>query len=261
MKVETQELSSFLEEKYNQYNHPGFIVNDPVSVPRLFTTRQDIEISGFLAATISWGNRKSIVANANRLVRLMGGEPYEFMVNAGPEDFKPFRNFIHRTFNGDDCLFFIASLQHIYKEYHSMEPLFSTMNEYGAAHAIGRFRKVFLDTEHLRRSEKHISDPMAGSAAKRMNMFLRWMVRRDNHGVDFGLWRSIDPANLICPLDVHSGNVARRLGLLQRKANDWRAAEELTANLRQFDPSDPVRYDFALFGMGVNGLDFNKVIF
>ncbi len=261
MKVCTPELHAFLEGKYNMYNQPGFIVNDPVSVPHLYKSRQDIEIAGFLAATISWGNRISIVANARRLVHTMGGEPYKFLISSGPEDFKPFRDFVHRTFNGDDCLFFITSLQNIYKEYNSMEPLFSTMNEYGAAHAISRFREVFLNTDHLRRSEKHISDPMAGSAAKRMNMFLRWMVRRDNHGVDFGLWRSIDPANLICPLDVHSGNVARRLGLLQRKANDWRAAEELTANLRQFDPSDPVRYDFALFGMGVNGWDLNKVIF
>jgi len=246
------EIKAFLDQKFLQYNSPGFIADDPVSVPHQFTLKQDIEISGFLAATISWGNRKSIVGNARRLIQMMDDSPYDFLSNAKQADFKPFLRFVHRTFNGDDCLFFLTSLQQIYRQYDSLEPLFGSMNESGAAHAISRFRKTFLETEHLPRSEKHISDPTAGSAAKRINMFLRWMVRRDDRGVDFGLWNSIDPANLICPLDIHVGRVAWALGLLHRTQNDWKAAVELTEALRKFDPADPVKYDFALFGMGLN---------
>jgi uncharacterized protein (TIGR02757 family) len=253
MRLTNEELFSFLEEKYHLYNQPGFIESDPISVPHRFTQKQDIEIAGFLAATISWGNRRSIVTNANRLVNLMDDSPYDFLVHAGPADFKPFLKFVHRTLNGDDCLFFVSSLQNIYREFHSMEPLFNSMNEHGAVHAISRFRDAFLTTDHLQRSEKHISNPVAGSAAKRINMFLRWMVRRDDKGVDFGIWKSIDPSNLVCPLDLHSGNVARKLGLLYRTTNDWKAAKELTVNLRKFDPHDPVKYDFALFGLGVHG--------
>ena len=248
------DVKALLDQKFLQYNTPGFIAGDPVSVPRQFTLKQDIEIAGFLAATISWGNRKSIVGNASRLVQMMGRSPYDFIRHAKPGDFKPFLRFVHRTFNGDDCLFFLTSLKAIYRQYDSLEPLFGTMNELGAAHAISRFRNIFLETDHLPRSQKHLSDPMAGSAAKRINMFLRWMVRHDSCGVDFGLWRSIDPANLICPLDIHVGRVARMLGLLQRRQNDWNAAVELTETLRKFDHDDPVKYDFALFGMGVDGL-------
>ena len=244
-------LKELLDEKVIRYNNTFFIPDDQVSVPHLFTRKQDIEIAGFLSATIAWGNRKSIVANARRLVRIMDDAPYEFIVNSKSKDFKPILSFVHRTFNGDDCLFFISSLQNIYKKFDSLEPLFSSMNEHGAAQAIGRFRAEFLETDHLPRSEKHLANPKAGSSAKRINMFLRWMVRHDDHGVDFGLWRSINPATLICPLDVHVGNVARKLGLLHRPANDWKAAEELTANLRKFDPTDPVKYDFAMFGIGV----------
>jgi uncharacterized protein (TIGR02757 family) len=246
------DVKALLDQKFLQYNTPGFIADDPVSVPHQFTLKQDIEIAGFLAATISWGNRKSIVGNAGRLVQMMAGSPYDFLLHASPEDFKPFLRFVHRTFNGDDCLFFLTSLQHIYRQHGSLEPLFSKMNQNGAADAISRFRRSFLETEHLQRSEKHISDPLSGSASKRLNMFLRWMVRRDECGVDFGLWKSIDPANLICPLDIHVGRVARVLGLLQRRQNDWKAAEELTDALRKFDPADPVKYDFGLFGMGVS---------
>jgi uncharacterized protein (TIGR02757 family) len=245
---------SFLEEQFKHYNHPAFIEPDPISVPHQFTLKQDIEISGFLSATIAWGNRKSIVANALRLVKMMDDSPYDFLVNAKPQDFKPFLRFVHRTFNGDDCLFFLTSLKHIYLENNSLEPLFSTMNEHGASQAIHRFRQSFLATTHLPRSEKHLSDPVAGSATKRINMFLRWMVRRDDCGVDFGIWRSIDPANLICPLDIHVGRVARALGLLQRRQNDWKAAIELTTSLKKFDPDDPVKYDFALFGTGIHGI-------
>lgn len=247
------ELFSLLEEKYHRYNQPAFIESDPIAIPHQFTLKQDIEISGFLAATIAWGNRKSIVANAHRLVAMMDNAPYDFLMNAEPIDFKPFLRFVHRTFNGDDCLFFLTSLQQIFKQYRSLEPLFGTMNKHGAAVAISRFRDQFLSTEHLERSEKHIADPLAGSAAKRINMFLRWMVRRDSTGVDFGLWNSVDPAKLVCPLDIHVGRVARELGLLHRKQNDWKAALELTNALGSFDPADPVKYDFALFGMGLHG--------
>jgi uncharacterized protein (TIGR02757 family) len=246
------DLLHLLEERSHYYNRPAFIEHDPVSVPHCYTVSQDIEIAGFLTATLSWGNRKSIIANARRLMALMGPSPYQFLLIAKPDELRPFLGFVHRTFNGDDCLFFIASLQYIYREFGSMEPLFRSMNPMGPAHAICHFRKTFLTIEHLVRSEKHIADPMAGSAAKRINMFLRWMVRNDNRGVDFGIWRSISPSSLVCPLDVHSGRVARSLGLLKRKQNDWKAAVELTERLRDFDPLDPVRFDFALFGMGVD---------
>jgi uncharacterized protein (TIGR02757 family) len=249
---EYRELYSFLEERYIFYNQPAFIGSDPVSIPHRFRDKADIEISGFLTATLSWGNRKSILASARRLLHLMGDSPHDFLVHAGTKDFKPFLTFVHRTFNGDDCLFFLSALQVLYRQYGSLEPLFVSMNTQGAAHAIGVFRDAMLAQEHLPRSAKHISNPAAGSAAKRINMFLRWMVRSDDRGVDFGLWKSVDPASLVCPIDVHSGRVARNLGLLRRGANDWKAAEELTAALRQFDPADPVKYDFALFGLGVS---------
>jgi uncharacterized protein (TIGR02757 family) len=247
----SEALKELLDQRVAEYNKPGFITDDPISIPHLFTGRQDIEIAGFLTATIAWGTRKSILGNARKLVQMLDWSPFEFLMHAEPKDFKPFLHFVHRTFNGEDCLFFLTSLQRIYRKHESLEPLFRSMNSHGAAHAIGSFRDEFLLTEHLYRSEKHVSNPMTGSAAKRINMFLRWMVRRDDNGVDFGLWRSIDPAMLICPLDIHVGRVARELGLLIRKQNDWKAAEELTARLKSFDPADPVKYDYALFGMGV----------
>jgi uncharacterized protein (TIGR02757 family) len=252
LRLTKAELFALLETRYHFFNQPEFIKSDPVALPRQFTLRQDIEIAGFITATIAWGNRTSILANARILMKMMDNAPYDFIVNAVQKDFSPFLRFVHRTFNGDDCLFFLTSLQNIYRQYESLEPLFSTLNEHGAALAISRFRDIFLTTAHLKRSEKHIANPLAGSAAKRINMFLRWMVRDDGHGVDFGFWRSIDKANLVCPLDVHSGRVARELGLLHRRQNDWKAAMELTESLREYDPADPVKYDFALFGMGVN---------
>jgi len=242
-------LREFLEFKADFYNAPFFIEPDPVSVPHLFTKKEDIEIAGFLAATIAWGNRKSIISDARRLLAMMDNDPHDFLVNASSKDLKPFRKFNHRTFNGTDCIFFLESLKNIYRKHKSMEALFPVETE-GAQRAISHFRREFLKTPHEPRSEKHVSDPLKGSAAKRINMFLRWMVRSDAKGVDFGIWNSVSPASLVCPLDVHVGNTARSLGLLQRKSNDWRAAEELTANLRAFDPGDPVKFDFALFGIG-----------
>ncbi len=253
LKSEDINLKEFLDHQVEKFNSSDFISDDPISIPHRFLKKQDIEIAGFLTATLAWGNRKSILSSAGRLMGTMNNAPYDFIVNAKPADFKPFLKFVHRTFNGDDCLYFLSALQNIYREYSSLEPLFYFMNPNGAAHGIHQFREAFLQTEHLKRSEKHLADPLAGSAAKRINMFLRWMVRNDDRGVDFGLWKTISPANLICPLDVHSGNVARRLGLLSRQQNDWKAAEELTALLRLMDPADPVKYDFALFGLGATG--------
>lgn len=247
------DLKDFLEEQYLIFNTPDFIPNDPITIPHRFTDRRDIEISAFLTATIAWGNRKSIISNAGKLMALMDHAPGEFVMHASPHELKPFLNFIHRTFNGDDALFFINSLQRIMLDFGSLEPLFQSLDEAGAEHAIGVFRDIFLRTDHLQRSEKHLANPAKGSSAKRINMFLRWMVRKDDRGVDFGIWDSVSQHNLICPLDVHTGNTARRLGLLHRPHNDWRAAIELTENLRIFDPDDPVKYDFALFGLSANG--------
>jgi uncharacterized protein (TIGR02757 family) len=251
MKPLPSELFEFLEFNYDQYNTPEFIESDPISIPHLFTKKQDIEIAGFLTATISWGTRKSIIINARKLIQMMDDDPHSFIMGASEFDLLPFRKFVHRTFNGEDCIFFLQSLKNIFTKIESMEVLFMPANNIGMSEAIGHFREEFLLTPHQKRSEKHISDPLSGSSAKRINMFLRWMVRNDSHGVDFGLWKRITPSELMCPLDVHSGNVARKLGLLTRKSNDWKAAEELTLNLRRFDPSDPVKYDFALFGLGI----------
>lgn len=245
------QIHDLLEVKAGYYNRPSFIDDDPISVPHRFRKKEDIEISGFLTATISWGNRKSIIRNALRLMELMDHAPHDFITGARPSDLKPVLSFVHRTFNGEDCLFFLAALRKIYQRENGLEPLFIGLNTLGPAKTISLFRQKFLETEHLPRSEKHLANPATGSAAKRINMFLRWMVRNDNQGVDFGIWPSISPATLICPLDIHSGKVARDLGLLTRKHNDWQAAMELTASLRLFDPADPVKYDFALFGMGI----------
>lgn len=244
-------MHELLEVKAGFYNRPSFIEDDPISVPHRFRKKEDIEISGFLTAAISWGNRKSIIRNAIRLMELMDHSPHEFVMHARPPDSKPLLKFVHRTFNSGDCLFFIESLRKIYRQDGGLEILFSEMNRSGAAKTISNFRQRFLESAHLPRSEKHLANPEKGSAAKRINMFLRWMVRHDHQGVDFGIWPSVSPATLICPLDLHSGRVARDLGLLSRRQNDWQAAMELTASLREFDPFDPVKYDFALFGMGI----------
>ncbi|MBK9358182.1 MAG: TIGR02757 family protein [Bacteroidales bacterium] len=252
--MEIPELKFLLDEKTNLYNRPEFITGDPVSIPRSFSSHEDIEISGFMAATIAWGQRTTIVRNGFRLMEMMGNTPYDFVMNAGPSDLKRVSGFVHRTFNGDDCLFFIESLRNIYLNHGGPEAVFRAgirQDEPDVYRAICHFRQVFLESPHLDRSAKHLANPATGSTAKRINMFLRWMVRKDDQGVDFGLWNSISPSLLCCPLDVHSGNTARKLGLLKRKQNDWKAVVELTNNLRMFDPDDPARYDFALFGMGV----------
>jgi uncharacterized protein (TIGR02757 family) len=251
MELSHQELLDFLEAKYDQYNRPEFIETDPISIPHRFSRKEDIEIAAFLTATISWGNRPSIVKDAKKLLGMMDHTPYEFILHSGRYETEQFESFYHRTFNGTDCIFFLESLKNIYQHHDGLESLFLPNDTTGIKGALCCFRSTFLEIDHPRRSEKHIADPYKGASAKRLLMFLRWMVRHDKRGVDFGLWKKITPSSLMCPLDVHSGNVARKLGLLQRKQNDWKAVEELTENLRQFDAEDPVKYDFALFGLGV----------
>jgi uncharacterized protein (TIGR02757 family) len=255
MKIDSEILlKEFLEEKYHLYNNKKFIESDPISIPHLFTKKQDIEIAGFLAATIAWGNRKSIITNANKLIQWMDFAPHDFMLNATRNDFKPFRKFVHRTFNGNDCIFFLQSLQTIYKKNESMETLFHKgiqPSDITIKNGIINFRSAFLKPKHLNRVEKHVSNPIKKSSTKRLCMFLRWMVRDNKSGVDFGIWKTIKPSQLCLPLDVHTGNVSRALGLLTRTQNDWQAVEEITNVLKQFDANDPVKYDFALFGLGV----------
>jgi uncharacterized protein (TIGR02757 family) len=246
------ELQSFLDEKVAQYNTRDFIDSDPIQIPHLFTQKEDIEIAGFLAATIAWGNRKMIIKNAHRMMKLMGNSPYDFVLSHQEKDLKDLESFVHRTFNGQDFIVFIKGLQHIYQKHNGLEAVFAKNQEtLSMQKSIHEFKKVFFNVPHTPRTQKHISDPLNNSAAKRINMYLRWMVRQDIKGVDLGIWKSISPAALSCPLDVHSGNVARKLGLLLRKQNDGKALAELDTQLRILDPNDPVKYDFALFGLGV----------
>lgn len=245
------EKREFLDAKVSSYQRPEFLDTDPIRIPHRFQRKEDIEISGFLAATIAWGNRKSIIRSANRMMDLMGQEPYEFVMQATPSDLKGLEGFVHRTFNAEDLRTFTCALRHIYREHGGLEGVFTKYAPLGMQPAISRVRGHFFEIPHAPRTRKHFSDPARGSAAKRLNMFLRWMVRPASGGVDFGLWQKISPAALSCPLDVHSGKVARALGLLSRKQNDARAMAELDTSLRKLDPKDPVKYDFALFGLGV----------
>lgn len=246
------ELKDFLDAKVVQYNNPKFIESDPIQIPHEFSKKEDIEISGFLTATIAWGNRKSIINNAKRLMELLDNSPFDFVMNHQQSDLEKLHPFVHRTFNGDDCMQFIKSLQHVYINHNGLEAVFSKNAEKQSLQkAISKFKSAFFEIEHLPRTEKHVSDPLKNSAAKRINMYLRWMVRPNATGVDLGIWKSLSPSQLSCPLDVHSGNVARKLGLLKRKQNDAKALAELDKSLRKLDPKDPVKYDFALFGLGV----------
>ncbi|WP_396149743.1 TIGR02757 family protein [Flavobacterium sp.] len=246
------ELKEFLDEKVLLYNHPKFIESDPIQIPHLYTLKEDIEIAGFLTATISWGNRKMIINNSQKLMAKLGNSPYDFVMNHNENDLEKVSDFVHRTFNGNDCIAFIKALKNIYQYHNGLESVFSKDIKINTVQQnISNFKTVFFEIHHDYRTQKHISDPMNNSAAKRINMFLRWMVRNDNSGVDLGIWNSISPAQLSCPLDVHSGNVARKLGLLTRKQNDAKALFELDSNLQKLDKNDPVKYDFALFGLGV----------
>jgi uncharacterized protein (TIGR02757 family) len=247
------DIQSFLDQKYLAFNRPVFIATDPVQVPALFADKENIEIAGFLAATLAWGQRPTIIRNALRLISLMDNNPLGFLLNTPEDEWDAFLHFKHRTFNGTDCVYFLKSLRNIYQKHGGLEQVFTDgfQTDQTIFGALVHFRKVFFELEHERRTEKHFPYVTKGAAAKRINMFLRWMVRNDQSGVDFGLWKHIPASALMLPLDVHTGNVARKLGLLTRTQNDWRAVEEITAKLREFDPEDPIKYDFALFGLGV----------
>nr|WP_298998625.1 TIGR02757 family protein [uncultured Allomuricauda sp.] len=246
------ELKEFLDEKAAFYENPKFLEDDPLQIPHRFSKKEDIEISAFLTATIAWGNRKSIINNASRLMELLDQAPHDFISNHIQKDLDSLRSFVHRTFNGEDLSFFIQGLGQIYSKHGGLESVFSKNQQVQSLqNSIREFKSLFFELPHLKRTEKHVSDPSKGSAAKRINMFLRWMVRDNKAGVDFGLWKTLKPSQLSCPLDVHSGNVARKLKLIKRKQNDAKALEELDKKLKKLDPLDPVKYDFALFGLGV----------
>lgn len=248
------ELLQFLEEKHLQYNNPSFIESDPISIPHSFSTDKDREVSGFLAAAISWGRRDLILRSSRRLLEMMDMSPYEYVMSSSDKDLIRLSGFVHRTFNGSDCISFMKGLKNVYSSYPGMEDVIIEGMGDGRSLASGlsNLRKVFFSDHHEKRAEKHFADVLAGSAGKRLFMFLRWMVRSDSRGVDFGIWRKIKASELFIPLDFHSGNTARKLGILTRRVNDWKAVEELTQVLREFDRDDPVKYDFALFGLGVN---------
>jgi len=248
------ELKAFLDEKVDVYNNPDFISLDPISIPHRYSRKEDIEVSGFIAATIAWGNRKSILKNAGRLMDEMGESPFDFIQSASKSQLTKL-NFVHRTFNTEDLRYFLLSLRHLYTVHGGMQAIFeANADAESLQRAISRFKHVFFELPHSTRTRKHVSDPLTGSAAKRLNMMLRWFVRKDKRGVDFGIWNDkLKPAQLSIPLDIHSGTIARELGLLQRRQNDAKAVEELDRVLRGFDSDDPVKYDFALFGLGVNG--------
>jgi len=247
MALNNTELKEYLDFKTKQYNNRDFIDSDPIKLPHRFTRKEDIEIIAFLVSTIAWGNRTMIIKSGERLLNIMGNDPHNFIVN-----YKSTKHldFVHRTFNGVDLDFFFRSLKNIYKN-GGLEKAFSPhIDINGVKGRIINFRTQFLSVEHEKRSEKHISNPAKNSASKRLNMFLRWMVREDKNGVDFGIWKSIPTSELYIPLDVHTSRNARELGLISRKQDDWKALEELMGNLQEFDFNDPAKYDFALFGIG-----------
>ncbi|SHF46363.1 TIGR02757 family protein [Pedobacter caeni] len=280
--MEFLELKDFLDHKVEQYNRPNFITNDPICIPHRFSKKQDVEIAAFFAAILAWGQRKTIINKCTELFQRMDNEPYDFMLNHSDDDLKRLLNFKHRTFNDTDLLYFVSFFKHHYEQSDTLEDAFlapdsifreeylvedsSTSKQYASSaclqselkkvpateRALNHFRSYFFSLPDFpRRTIKHVSSPLQKSTCKRLNMFLRWMVRKDNKGVDFGVWNTIKPADLICPCDVHVDRVARKLGLINRKQTDWQTAVELTAHLSEFDPIDPVKYDFALFGLGI----------
>lgn len=253
------DLKKFLDKKVIQFNNPDFIKDDPVCIPHLFSKKQDVEIAGFFAAMFAWGIRKTIINKSKLLFQLMDNAPYDFCVNHTDEDLKKLEKFCHRTFNDTDLLYFVSFFRFHYSKRQSLESAFfnnKTIKPFNNSNTVEKslnyFYDYFFSLEHVpERTRKHIASPQKNSSCKRLNMYLRWMVRNDNKGVDFGLWKNITPAQLICPVDVHVARVSRKFGLLQRKQVDWLAAVELTEELKKFDPLDPVKYDFALFGLGI----------
>jgi uncharacterized protein (TIGR02757 family) len=252
IELSKEELKDFLDSKVLQYNTIDFIEPDPISVPHRYTLKEDIEISGFLASTIAWGNRKMITKNGHRMMDLLGDSPYDFVMSHEDYQLERLEGFVHRTFNSEDFKYFIKALKHIYTNRGGLQQIFiEHQTDTSLQPAINALNAAFFEIPHLSRTRKHVADPNKGSVAKRINMCLRWFVRNDNTGVDFGIWDNISPSKLSCPLDVHSGNVARKLGLLTRKQNDSKALLELDTSLRLLDSTDPVKYDFALFGLGI----------
>ncbi|SNT37842.1 TIGR02757 family protein [Ekhidna lutea] len=248
------QLKDFLDLKVEEYNQPGFIANDPVCIPHSFTKKQDIEIAGLMAAVFAWGQRKTIINKSHEFLRLMDDKPHEFVLNYSENDLKPFLAFKHRTFNSTDALYFLYFFRWFYERHDSLEEAFvGNLGEGAQMEAmLTHFFELFFSLpDHPVRTYKHIPNPARKSACKRINMFLRWMVRQDDKGVDFGIWKKIKPDQLVCPCDLHVDRVARKLGLIKRKQTDWLTAKELTQNLKKLDPLDPVKYDFALFGLGV----------
>ncbi|MFI3303150.1 MAG: TIGR02757 family protein [Rikenellaceae bacterium] len=245
-----------LEELYDRYNRPEFVADDPISVPHRYTSREDREVAGFLSATIAWGNRKAIVKSAHRMMEYMDDAPADFVRSASDVELKRLETYVHRTFNGLDFRDFVMAIRSIYQRYGSIGELFESryLETESMADVFAHFRREFFSSPHQQRCEKHLSSIEKGAACKRLCMYVRWMVRNDGRGVDFGEWQRIPSSALYMPLDVHSGNVARMLGLLTRKQNDWKAVDQLTSKLREFDAEDPVKYDFALFGAGIGGL-------
>lgn len=254
--LDQDNLKEFLDQAAEQYNQPNFIENDPICIPHSFSKKQDIEIMGFWAAILAWGNRTTIIKKCKELVQLMDGEPHNFILNHQESDLKAFLNFKHRTFNVTDTLYFIHFFQQFYQKHTSLEEAFTqnfTEEMPHVENALKDFHDLFFSLkEYPERTRKHIATPARKSACKRINMFLRWMVRKDKNGVDFGIWNKIQPHQLICPCDVHVERVARKLNLLERKQMNWKTALELTQNLKKLDAQDPVKYDFALFGLGVD---------
>lgn len=250
--IPKDEIKDFLDFKVKEFNRPEFIELDPISIPHRYEIKEDIEISAFITATISWGNRKAILKSSNKLFDQFGESPYDFIMSSKQAQFDKVSDFYYRTFNGIDLLYFLKALKNIYSKHGGMEILFTQHATDNLHDSITEFRSIFFELEHNERTKKHVSNPASGSAAKRLHMMLRWLVRNDNFGVDFGIWKGISPSLLSIPLDVHSGNTARKLGLLSRKQNDLKSVKELDIVLREFDPSDPVKYDFALFGLGVS---------
>jgi uncharacterized protein (TIGR02757 family) len=254
MVINNEKLKEFLNRKVEQYNQPSFINNDPVCIPHLFTEQPDIEIAGLFAALFAWGNRTTIINKSRELLALMENEPYSFCINHSDKELKRLLHFKHRTFNTTDLLYFILFLKQHYANNKSLETAFTKWmekNDANTEQALNGFHHYFFSLPDApKRTRKHIASPQKNSTCKRLNMYLRWMARKDKNGVDFGIWKKISPAQLICPIDVHVARVAKRFNLLQRKALDWQAAVELTQYLRTLDSEDPVKYDFALFGLG-----------
>lgn len=254
--LDKEKLHLLLEKKVNQYNQFSFIENDPISIPHLFSTKQDIEIMGFFAAIFAWGQRKTIINKCKELIQLLDNAPYDFVKNFQAKDLKHLANFKHRTFNVADLVYFLQFLQHHYAQHSSLENAFVLQQKSGKVEveqSLIHFHEYFFSLEKLEhRTKKHIASPAQKSTCKRLNMFLRWMVRQDDKGVDFGIWKKIKPSQLYCPLDLHVDRIARQYGLITRPQNDWLTVKELTENLKLFDSLDPVKYDFALFGMGVD---------